>query len=280
MTSDTVRITPFPIESCISGTVTYPPGGTYGPVVYRQIQIILLHSGSMDIRLDGKTLRILPGHAVLIRPGQDVYIAFDRGEPSWHRWVTMTPRTLDDGLRESLSRLPVSLALSWRMNQLVDLAVAAEKDKGIGVAALHETLALAALQLYASDSAKRSAYARQSAMAAVKSLIHERYAEEWTLPEIARAANVSASHLGRLFREQEGMSPMRYLWRYRVEQGIQLLRTTGLSIGEISELCGFKTPFHFARWIKLHTGKTASALRAMHWDGSERRSANPYEEEP
>jgi len=269
------RIAPFSMESCIAGTVIYPPGGTYGPRMYREIQLILLHSGSIDMRIDGKPRRLSPARLVLVLPGQEVYIAFDKEEESWHRWVSIVPEREEPELIETLSSLPDELPISWQMNQLLDLMLAQESE-GEAKRPLQDTLGLAALQLFAAECLKRSDIVRHPTIAAVKSLIHERYAEAWTLAGISEAANVSASHLGRLFREQEGVSPMKYLWRYRVEQGIQQLRTTGLAVGEVAERCRFQTPFHFARLVKQHSGRTATELRALHWSG---RPDEPHPEE-
>jgi transcriptional regulator GlxA family with amidase domain len=63
------------------------------------------------------------------------------------------------------------------------------------------------------------------------------------------------------------MTPIKYMWHYRLNQGLELLRSTGLSIGEIAERVGFKTSYHFARMIKQETCKTASEIRRESWQG-------------
>ena len=40
-------------EAVNAGEVTYPPGGTLGPRRQHDVQLVLLHSGSMTVWVDG-----------------------------------------------------------------------------------------------------------------------------------------------------------------------------------------------------------------------------------
>ena len=57
------------------------------------------------------------------------------------------------------------------------------------------------------------------------------------------------------------MTPVQYLWRYRIKSGLQLLRSTGLQISEIAFQTGFKTSYHFSRSVKKFTKFTPSQIR-------------------
>ena len=54
------------------------------------------------------------------------------------------------------------------------------------------------------------------------------------LTALARACNVSAGHLVRVFRRETGLPPMEYLWQRRVSVGVDLLANTGLPVGAIA----------------------------------------------
>ena len=84
------------------------------------------------------------------------------------------------------------------------------------------------------------------AVETARHFIHAHLREPLTLDTIAMAAAVSPPHLIRLFRQQLNTTPMAYLWERRVAQGIDLLRQTGLSVGEIATRCGFQTSYHFS----------------------------------
>lgn len=80
---------------------------------------------------------------------------------------------------------------------------------------------------------------------------------------IASAGGVSISYLNRIFRE-EGTSPMRYLWRQRLERAYQMLTSSkaqGLRIEDIAWRSGFSSAAHFSRLFKEHYGATPRELR-------------------
>ncbi|UVI28261.1 AraC family transcriptional regulator [Paenibacillus spongiae] len=256
----------FEALECYAGTIVNAPGTTYGPRPQSELQLVLLHSGSLHIEIDGMVKQLQPGHVFLILPGHQVYIAFDGKAGTWHRWITVFTYHIEADVLEELTQLPDSLPISEQMNQLLDVMVGLQKQGIPDGSDVRNTLALGAFQLYAAECRSgAAASAVHPAILQVKSLIQERYHEELVLADMAAKANVSAGHLIRLFRRYEGMTPSQYLWRYRVERGVELLRTTGLAVGEIAQRCGFKTSYHFARMVRAHKGRPPKDIRANMW---------------
>jgi transcriptional regulator GlxA family with amidase domain len=70
------------------------------------------------------------------------------------------------------------------------------------------------------------------------------------LAELARAVNLSPSHLSRLFKTQTRLTPGEYLRRLRMEMARQFLETSLMSIKEIMALVGYKSRSHFVRDFK------------------------------
>lgn len=64
---------------------------------------------------------------------------------------------------------------------------------------------------------------------------------EHTLTSMARTAAVSPRHLGRLFREELGTTPSRWVERVRVDRARQLLVSGSLPVTTVAELAGFGT---------------------------------------
>ncbi len=95
--------------------------------------------------------------------------------------------------------------------------------------------------------------------------ITERYREDINLARMAAAAGITGAHLIRLFKQHLHITPERYLWRTRIQVGLGMLRDTGLTASEIAYASGFKTPYHFSRLVKEHTGKPPGAYRRDHW---------------
>ncbi|HXG16998.1 MAG TPA: response regulator [Calidithermus sp.] len=78
---------------------------------------------------------------------------------------------------------------------------------------------------------------------------------------LADTVGLSASHLGRLFREQVGLTLRDYVMRVRIEVAKELLRETGDKTAAIAEAVGFSDESHLARTFRRHDGQPPSAYR-------------------
>lgn len=79
------------------------------------------------------------------------------------------------------------------------------------------------------------------------------------LPDIARAAALSPTHFCRAFRRTFGVSPVRYVWRRRIEAAKLNLRAHTLSLTMIALTCGFSSASHFSTAFRYATGVTPTA---------------------
>ena len=64
---------------------------------------------------------------------------------------------------------------------------------------------------------------------------------------LAGQANMAVNSYARLFKEQTGYSPKKYLLRMRVEQACTLLHHSDMNIKEIASLCGFSDRYYFTK---------------------------------
>lgn len=78
---------------------------------------------------------------------------------------------------------------------------------------------------------------------------------------LARAAGVSMRQLERLFQTEMGRSIDKVYSEIRLDQAMQLLRATGMSITEIGVACGFKSGSHFSRAFLERHGSSPRAAR-------------------
>ena len=79
--------------------------------------------------------------------------------------------------------------------------------------------------------------------------------------ELARDLGLSPRTLERLFREQIGLSPKRFIRHVRFQHALSLLRgRQGASLGRIAQACGYADQTHFIDDIKDLTGCLPSRL--------------------
>ena len=95
------------------------------------------------------------------------------------------------------------------------------------------------------------------------SFIENHYGDDVSLSDIIRASESNHTTLGKLFVEELSMTPMKYLWYYRILIAKKHLAFTDIPLKEISFRCGFKTVSHFSRVFKEHTGKSPLNFRKI-----------------
>jgi transcriptional regulator GlxA family with amidase domain len=81
------------------------------------------------------------------------------------------------------------------------------------------------------------------------------------LDEIAEVLNSSSSNFRHLFKKETGITPVEYLIRLRMKKARELLKTTFLSVKQVTAASGYNTKSHFTRHFKRQFGVTPSEYR-------------------
>lgn len=85
--------------------------------------------------------------------------------------------------------------------------------------------------------------------------------KEFTLEELSAIACVTKAHLGRLFRETLGTSPIQFVIRTKIQCAQRMLMTTNQSIRSISAEVGFADVSYFIRLFRRNIGFTPQDYR-------------------
>lgn len=249
------------------GDVVYEPGGTCGPRVQQDYQLVVLVEGGVTAEVEGTQRTLAAGQVGLFVPGKLELFRFLPDRKSHHTWCSLHPSLVPAELAAACANAAQVLPVSRRFEQLMELGLAMPLTAGAQGDGLLEALGLAALQayLFTDTRQERRATDEPDALRRVLAWLGEEGAETVDLPALARAAGVSPAQLVKIFRRHLGTTPIRYVWETRTRRGAQLLRETGLTVGEVAFRCGFQTPFHFSRWVRQLYGVAPKALRAQAW---------------
>ena len=95
----------------------------------------------------------------------------------------------------------------------------------------------------------------------ITSYIQEHLTGHLTLEQTARAIHISKSYLCRILKEDMGCTFTEYVNGLRIELGKSYLRTTNLSVAEISGTVGFDDQSYFTRVFKRLVGMTPGKYR-------------------
>ena len=85
---------------------------------------------------------------------------------------------------------------------------------------------------------------------------------EVTLGELARIAGLSLHHFARMFKRTVGAAPHRYVLERRMERAKGMLRSTRVSLVEISLSTGFSSQSHFTSTFRRLVGATPTEFQA------------------
>ena len=86
--------------------------------------------------------------------------------------------------------------------------------------------------------------------------VKNNYDKELSNTEIAAIFGYHSYHLNRIFKESMGITIHQAVLLERINIAKKLLRTTDLSVDEISTAAGFSERTHFCTAFKRHTGQT------------------------
>lgn len=80
---------------------------------------------------------------------------------------------------------------------------------------------------------------------------------------MAESVNLSRSRFAVVYKELFGISPKKDLIKARVAKAEYLLSLGTLELTEISEICGYRSIYHFIRQFRAVTGTTPGAYRKI-----------------
>ena len=252
------------------GDVVYPPGGAFGPRLQRNLQLVYVWSGEATVWIDGSPVLVESGHGILLRPHHRERFRFARGRETHHGWCEVVDARLTPDAHSALGAVaarahPVPALIST----LAPLALRYRGDSRWTAREVHDGLCRSILYEFLQAAGCRPAVSVGASgqplpgpVARALDIVHREYALLTTVGDIASHAGVTPQHLGRLFAEHVGPSPVEYLWKVRTEHAVELVRSTGLTIAAIADQCGFRTPFHLSRRVRDAVGASPTEIRS------------------
>ncbi|MDJ0657545.1 MAG: AraC family transcriptional regulator [Xanthomonadales bacterium] len=256
-------VPPVRITDC--GITSYPPGATLGPRVLPDYEILWIESGRCRWEFNDQALECLPGSVLLCYPGlrdrwvwnpsgatRHGYLHFEFEQPTVPELPEARTCSSDDVL-PPLLRHAVWLA-----------GLGSEESDGLAADALRHALAIFATGLMSQSGDPLTEGQHPVLVRAFRTLRYQWGDGPKVPPRIsdwAGQSGVSRGHLVRVFKQHLGVTPLEVLRFLRMDHGLMLLTRTDLKVQEISDLCGFQSPFHFSRCFSQTYGVSPRKLR-------------------
>ncbi|MDX1757124.1 MAG: AraC family transcriptional regulator [Marinobacter sp.] len=96
----------------------------------------------------------------------------------------------------------------------------------------------------------------------IRRYVMENLHRKVTVEDMANVACLSVSRFHEIFRSLTGVSPYQYLIQIRLEQAVQLLTSTSLSVSEVGYRTGFSSQSALTNALRKHRGIIPSQLRS------------------
>lgn len=109
----------------------------------------------------------------------------------------------------------------------------------------------------------RQVAAGDPAVARAEAWVRRHLAEDFAIPELARAVALGTRTLARRIERAIGASPIAFVQRIRVESALDLLQTTMLPFEEVAARVGYRDPGALRRVLRRETGRGAREIRKL-----------------
>ena len=117
------------------------------------------------------------------------------------------------------------------------------------------------LEQYKKEYESNSGRILRKEVAEAKSFVRSHMKEELQVAEIAAMVNMSGSYFSHVFKKEEGISFLEYVYRVRMEHARYLLESSDLKINEIADEVGIFNPNYFSTQFKKSVGQSPLEYR-------------------
>lgn len=249
-----------------------PGGGRhhhFTPEIFFQI------SGHADFDFPYERFRLWPDEACVLpvglphketvfddrTPFRHLVVMFSSDTVAWHLKEYCTPRALPKVLHPTrVLSTPEAAAAIARLGEVA----AATRDGRAGMAAVVQGAWLLVLALLRRLVDARSPPSRieSARVARCRHLVMRRLSDpRLSVADLARELTWSPNHLSHRFREETGMTLVRWIEGERMAQARTLLATTAMGIKEIAAQVGHPDASYFARVFRRVEGLTPRRYR-------------------
>ncbi|HEX4139384.1 MAG TPA: helix-turn-helix domain-containing protein [Candidatus Methylacidiphilales bacterium] len=224
---------------------------------HRETELVAVTRGRCRIRVGEGVWEGARGSVFVLPAGQAQFQETHGFTRTTYLGFTAPPGLFDERVRV-LRFEPSEPALGW-IEQLCD---GHQNHPAFSVSTSRVLLLALLRRIGDRDAASGAGSHLHPAISAAIAHLQANLPHAHTLAGLARAAGVSASHLGALFVQHCGTGPMRYLQRLRLERACWLLAGPYLRIHEVAAACGYEDVNYFTRLFHRRLGKSPGRWRA------------------
>jgi AraC-like DNA-binding protein len=266
-----------------------PPAGSPAAGYAHSHDFLVLayfEQGGGSLRLGGREWPVETGDAYVISPGEVVGVGDAGGLEGAEGWATFFPpevlgsgapgsflswrahpllfpfvRGIDNHGTQRL-RVPPEERASWSGRfAALDAELRRRRDGYREAILAHLTLLLVELSRLTTDVVGDLRLKDEPLLAEVFGFIEERYRQQISLKEVARAVSLSPGHLTTVVRRKTGRTVLEWIYERRMSEARHLLVETDLTTEEVGRMVGYADTHYFVRVFRRGHGTTPLGWR-------------------
>lgn len=254
------------------------------PHWHRELELLFVESGKMELVIQGRSYLLRPGTVLLIPPNV-LHTAYRfENTDCCFSCVVFAPEFVAGLAKETMRQqlFDPLFASDFRDNLLVTSQVADALGLPVYLRQLTEALdqkeqplqqlrvkgtlllILAALLEEKAKFYPKGGHQKQVQQEREKIILRymaDHLEEKVTLAELASQLNLSKEQFSRFFRQAFRRSPLQYLTQMRLQKACRLLTKGDMTMSEIAEVCGFDNSNYFSRVFKQHFAMSPSEFQ-------------------
>ena len=251
------------VVNCTGQVVLHRP--YVGSKLHGRLDYYLIYcvGGGLRIRLGGEEHFMRPGDMAIYPPNEDYWYEYSGKGELFYYWAHFTGSSAKEHILRA--GLDIDKVITVGLDEDLASAFHSLMDAFLIIDAQHEGEAagrllvlLAALARAATNRSVRLAVER---VRRSLSYMESRYSEPITVTELAAMEFMSVSHYNAIFRACTGFSPKEYLIRLRMNNAMEILTRTDLSVAQVAADVGCSDPQYFSRLFKKYIGLSPRAVR-------------------
>lgn len=219
-------------------------------------EILYVAGGAGEAILEGKKFRLAPGDLVVVNPGTLHEERSDAKAPLRLIFLAIrdfaVPGLPAGCLSQEKYRVLSCGEYQYKMDiylrellQETSSQIEFYQEISQGLVSALLVLVMRLIRINPEDEAALSQECQK-----IKEYLDQNFTSPITLDSLSETVYISKHYLSHLFKEQTGISPIKYLTSKRMEKACELLSETELPVSEVSKAVGYENPLYFSQVFK------------------------------
>ena len=233
----------------------------YGPHELNTYLLVFVLEGFGSFRIQGREVEVGSNSFYVMFPQADMSYVTDPDKPWSIQWIVAEGEQMEamlQLLQITRENPVVHIRRPDRIKLIYDNLF--EKATRIDLPAKMECLSLL-YDLFSLLAQERTAASQNPHITKVLEYIHTNYNRDIQIPELSELVHLNSNYFTKLFKQEMGITPIRYIQSLRFEKARHLLKYTHLTVAEIARQVGIDDTLYFSRGFKAFCGCSPSDYR-------------------